>query len=274
MNWGLANRLHRILSPQTGRTVMLAVDHGYFLGPTSGLERLGETVAPLLPHADCLMLTRGALRRCIDPRVPVPVMLRVSGGTSIVSNDNGASDLSNECAAVSMEDALRLNVAGVAISVFIGTANERQTLDTLCRFIDEGERYGVPVLAVTAVGRDMVRDLRYLGLCTRLCAELGAHIVKTYFCEGFEKLVEATPVPVVIAGGRKIPERDALRLAHDAIRAGAAGVDMGRNIFQSPAPEPMIRAVRAIVHEGATVEDAWGLVAPALEKAASRPDAR
>ncbi len=264
MDWGMRNRLARIFGTDD-RTVMLAVDHGYFLGPTTGLERLGETVRPLLPHADSLMLTRGALRRWIDPVTDIPIMLRISGGTSIVSNDNGASALSNEDLAVSFEDAVRLNVSGMAVSIFVGTEHERQTLGNLARAIDFGERYGVPVLAVTAVGRDMARDLRYLGLASRIAAELGAHVVKTYYCEGFEKLVEQTPVPVVIAGGRKVPEKDALRLAWNAIHAGAAGVDMGRNIFQSKAPVAMIRAVRAIVHDGATVDDAWSIVAPELE---------
>lgn len=264
MDWGLRNRLNRIMKPATGRTVMLAVDHGYFLGPMTGLERIGKTVDPLLPFADSLMLTRGALRQCIDPRHDVPIMLRVSGGTSIVSNDNGTSSLSNETLTVSMDDALRLNASGVAVSIFVGTEHERQTLDNLAKLIDEGERCGMPVLAVTAVGRDMVRDLRYLGLACRIAAELGAHVVKTYYCEGFEKLVESTPVPVVIAGGKKIPEKEALQLAWSAIRAGAAGVDMGRNIFQSAAPIAMIEAVHEIVHEGATVEDAWAFVAPAL----------
>ncbi len=266
MSWGLQNRLNRVFDPKDRRTVMLAVDHGYFLGPMSGLERIDRTIEPLLDHADSLMLTRGALRRCVDPRRPVPIMLRVSGGTSIVSNDNGASALSNEDLTVSMEDAVRLNASGVALSLFVGTEHERQTLANLARLVDEGERLGMPVLAVTAVGRDMARDLRYLGLCCRIAAELGAHVVKTYYCEGFEKLVESTPVPVVIAGGKKTPEREALQLAHDAIRAGAAGVDMGRNIFQSAAPVEMIRAVRAIVHEGAGVDDAYGLVAPKLGK--------
>jgi putative autoinducer-2 (AI-2) aldolase len=266
MDWGLQNRLNRIVNPTTKRTVMLAVDHGYFLGPLAGLERLGEAIAPLLPHADSLMLTRGALRRWVDPRTTIPIMLRVSGGTSIVSNDSGASALSNEVVTVSVEDALRLNACGMAISIFVGSEHERQTLENLARLIDEGERYGMPVLAVTAVGREMTRDLRYLSLSCRIAAELGAHIVKTYYCEGFEKLVEAIPVPVVIAGGKKTPEKEALQLAWSAIHAGAAGVDMGRNIFQSAAPLAMIRAVRAIVHDGAGVEDAWALVAPALSK--------
>ncbi len=264
MDWGMANRLGRIFRPDSKRTVMLAVDHGYFLGPTSGLEKLGDTIAPLLPHADCLMLTRGALRQWVPPTTNIPIMLRVSGGTSIVSNDNETSALSNESLSVSMEDALRLNVSGVAVSIFVGTEHERQTLDNLSQMVDLGERHGVPVLAVTAVGRDMVRELRYLALCCRLSAELGAHIVKTYYCDGFEKIIEATPAPVVIAGGKKIPERDALQLAFDAVDRGAAGVDMGRNIFQSAAPVQMIQAVGAIVHQNATVEDAWGLVAPAL----------
>ncbi len=266
MNWGLKNRLSRIINPETNHTVMLAVDHGYFLGPVSGLERLGETIAPLLTHADSLMLTRGALRHWVDPRRDVPIMLRVSGGTSIVSNDSGVSALSNEILTVAVEDALRLNASGMAVSIFIGAPHERQSLENLTRLIDEGERYGMPVLAVTAVGRDMTRDLRYLGLACRIAAELGAHLVKTYYCENFDKLVESTPVPVVIAGGKKLPEREALELAFNAIRDGAAGVDMGRNIFQSAAPVAMIRAVRAIVHDHARVEDAWGLVAPALGK--------
>ncbi len=264
MNWGLENRLKRMINPESGHLVMLAVDHGYFLGPTSGLERLGETIAPLLPFADALMLTRGALRAWVPAQTRVPIMMRMSGGTSIVSNDNGASALSNEALTVSIEDALRMNVSGITCSIFVGSEHEKQTLSNLSTLVDAGERYGLPVMAVTAVGRDMVRDLRYLGLCTRLAAELGAHLVKTYFCEGFEKLIEACPVPVVIAGGKKIPEKDALRLAHAAIRAGAAGVDMGRNIFQSAASIEMIQAIRAIVHEGASVEDAWSLVAPKL----------
>ena len=264
MDWGYQNRLNRMIDPKTGRIVMLAVDHGYFLGPTSGLEKLGEVIEPLLPHADALMLTRGALRQWVSPAWQVPIMMRMSGGTSIVSNDNGNSALSNESLTVSIEDAVRMNCTGITCSVFIGTEHERQTLDNLSTLIDAGEAYGLPTMAVTAVGRDMVRDLRYLGLCTRICAELGAHMVKTYFCEGFEKLIEATPVPVVIAGGKKVPEKEALQLAWSAIDAGAAGVDMGRNIFQSAAPVEMIKAVRAIVHEGASVEDGWSLVAPKL----------
>jgi putative autoinducer-2 (AI-2) aldolase len=253
MDWGMKNRLSRILSPATGRTVMLAIDHGYFLGPTGGLEKPGETVRDLLPHADSLMLTRGTLRSSIPPESDVPIVLRVSGGTSILR------ELSNEGRTVVIEDAIRLNVSAITLSVFVGAEGERTTLLELSKLVDEGEKYGIPVLAVTAVGKDMVRDKRYLGLACRISAELGAHMVKTYYCEGFEEVVQSTPVPIVIAGGKKIPERDAVQLAHDAIAAGASGVDMGRNIFQSDCPVGMIRAVRAVVQENAGVEDAYAL---------------
>ena len=253
MDWGLQNRLSRIIKPDTGRTVMLAVDHGYFLGPTSGLEKPREMVGPLLPYADALMLTRGVLRTSVDPGASVPIVLRVSGGTSILK------ELSNEGLTVSMEDAVRLNVSAVAISIFVGSENERETLLNMTDLVDAGEEYGIPVLAVTAVGKDMNRDARYLGLCCRIAAELGAHFVKTYFCEGFEEVVQSCPVPIVIAGGKKVSERDALQLAHNAIRSGAVGVDMGRNIFQSEHPIAMIKAVRAIVHQNASVDEAYDL---------------
>jgi putative autoinducer-2 (AI-2) aldolase len=251
MDWGLANRMSRILKPATGRTVMLAVDHGYFLGATSGLEEPRKTIEPLLPYADSLMLTRGVLRTSVPPGTDVPIVLRVSGGTSILK------ELSNEGLTVAMEDAVRLNVSAVTLSIFVGAEGERETLLNLARLVDEGERLGIPVLAVTAVGKDMVRDARYLGLACRIAAEQGAHMVKTYYCEGFEEVVRNTPVPLVIAGGKKLPERDAITLAWNAIRAGAKGVDMGRNIFQSDCPVGMIRAVRAVVHENAGVEKAF-----------------
>ena len=253
MDWGMKNRLSRIIKPKTNRTVMLAVDHGYFLGPTSGLEVPSRTLEPLLPYADCIMLTRGVLRTSVPPQNDVPVVLRVSGGTSILS------ELSNEDITVSIRDCIRLNAAGMALSIFVGGQYEKQTLVNLAKLVDVGEDYGIPILAVTAVGKEMVRDARYLGLACRIAAELGAHVVKTYFCEGFEKVVESTPVPVVIAGGKKMPEHDALQLTYDAVRAGAVGVDMGRNIFQSENPAAMIRAVRSIVHEGATTDEAYKL---------------
>lgn len=255
MDWGMQNRMAGIIRPDTKRCVMLAVDHGYFQGPTTGLERPGDTVAPLLDYADSLMLTRGVLRNCIDANRRIPIVLRVSGGTSVLKED-----LSNEDLTVAIDDAIRLNAAALAISVFVGSPNERQTLANLSRLCDDGQKYGIPVLAVTAVGKEMVRDARYLGLACRICAELGAQVVKTYYCEGFEKVVNGCPVPVVIAGGKKIEERDALRLAHSAVSAGAAGVDMGRNIFQSKWPVAMIRAVRGIVQERHTDTQAWDYV--------------
>jgi putative autoinducer-2 (AI-2) aldolase len=251
MDWGMQHRLANIIVPQTGRAVMLAVDHGYFLGPTSGLEQPGQTVAPLLPYADSLMLTRGVLRHCVDPASRIPVVLRVSGGTSILS------ELSNEEITVSMEEAVRLNVSAVALSIFVGSENERRTLANLAKLVDLGEQCGIPVLAVTAVGKDMARDARYLSLCCRIAAELGARLVKTYYCEGFEEVVGGCPVPIVIAGGKKIEEQEALQLAHNAVSHGAVGVDMGRNIFQSDNPVGMIRAVRQIVHENQTPEEAF-----------------
>ncbi len=247
-DWGMENRLTRVLG--IGKTVMLAVDHGYFQGPTTGLENPRRTITPLLPFADSLMLTRGVLRTSVDPGTDVPIVLRVSGGTSILK------ELSNEGVTTSVEDAVRVNASALAVSVFVGSEHEKETLLNLANLVDEGERNGVPVLAVTAVGREMNRDARYLGLACRMAAELGARIVKTYYCPDFQKVVDSCPVPVVIAGGKKVVEREALQLAKDAVSAGAAGVDMGRNIFQSDNPVGMIRAVRAIVRDGASVDQA------------------
>ncbi len=254
MDWGMKNRLNQIIKPDTGRTVMLAVDHGYFLGPTSGLEEPGKTIMPLVSYADSLMLTRGVLRSCIDPRISTPIVLRVSGGNSIIGDD-----LSNEGLTVSLDDVIRLNVSAVAVSIYVGSKYEHQTLLNLTDLIDQCQEYGIPVLAVTAVGKEMVRDARYLGLCCRIAAELGASFVKTYYCEGFEKVVQNCPIPVVIAGGKKIEEKDALGLAYNAIKRGAVGVDMGRNIFQSEKPVAMIKAVRSIVHKNLTVDEAFDL---------------
>ena len=261
MDWGLQNRLSRILKPETGRTVMLAIDHGYFLGPTSGLEKPGKTVEPILPYADSLMLTRGALRQCIPADSNIPIVLRMSGGTSILT------ELSREGMTVAFEDAVRLNASAVTLSVFVGSEGERTTLLNLAKLVDEGERCGIPVLAVTAVGKEMTRDARYLGLACRISAELGAHMVKTYYCEGFEEVVRTTPVPIVIAGGKKIPEKEAIQLASNAMQSGARGVDMGRNIFQSDCPVGMIRAVRAVVQEGANVAEAHEIYAEEKERA-------
>lgn len=243
--------MNRIIRPKTGHTLMLAVDHGYFLGPTTGLEKPKEMIDKLLPYADCLMPTRGVLRNCVNPKIDTPIVLRVSGGTSILSKE-----LLHEGITVSMEDAVRLNVAGVAFSITVGMEWERDTILGLSAVVDEAEEFGIPVVAVTAVGKGLGKDARYLSLATRMAAEHGASIVKTYFCEGFEKVVDTATVPVVIAGGKKMPESDALKMAYDALQAGAVGVDMGRNIFQSKDPVAMIQAVRDIVHNGAKPKEA------------------
>jgi len=252
MDWGMKNRLSRIFKAD-GRAVMLAVDHGYFLGPISKLEDPKKTIDPLLPYTDALMLTRGVLRNCVDAVNDIPMVLRASGGNSIVGGE-----LSDESITVAMEDAVRLNVSAVAISVYIGTEHQNRTLTNLSKLVDEGERYGIPVLAVTAVGKELEkRDAKYLSLCCRICAELGAHFVKTYYCDNFDKIAKTCPVPVVIAGGPKLnTDQDAFKLAHDAIARGAKGVDMGRNIWQSKHPVAKIKAVRSIVHEKASVKRA------------------
>ncbi len=251
MDWGMKNRISRMIKPDSGHIVMLAVDHGYFQGPTTGLRNFNETVDPLLPYADTLMVTRGMLRNCIDPTTSTPIMLRVSAGTSVLT------ELSNEGLSVDIEDAIRHNVAGITLSIFVGGPGERETLLNLGKLVSMGNKYGIPVMAVTAVGREMGRDARYLGLCSRIAAEIGAHMVKTYFCDDFKSVIQATPVPVVIAGGKKIPEADALKMAAAAIDCGAAGVDMGRNIFQAESPVAMIQAVRAVVHKGESPDKAF-----------------
>jgi len=251
MDYGMSNRLARIFKPETGRTVMLAVDHGYFQGPTTGLRCLDKTLEPLADSADCLFITRGMVRSCVDPKKETSICLRVSGGPSILG------ELSNEHIVVSIEEAIRLNAAAVGMSIFVGAPNEDRSIANLGRLVNEAERYGIPVLAVTAVGKEMARDSRYLGLACRMAAELGARFVKTYYCEDFEKVVEGCPVPVVIAGGKKLPELEALQMTEAAIKAGALGVDMGRNIFQSDKPAAMIKAVRAAIHGGLTAKQAF-----------------
>ena len=254
MDWGMKNRMSRIIK-KDGHTLMLAVDHGYFMGPTSGLEDIGKMVKPLLPYADVLMPTRGGLRNYIPPESNIPICLRVSGGTSILNETN----LLHEGTTVSIEDAIQLNVAAVAYSILVGQPFERDTLLGMTEYIDEANRYGIPVLAVTAVGKGLGKDARYLSLASRMAAELGASIVKTYFCKDFGKVVETCPVPIVIAGGKKIPEKDAIQMAYDALQAGAIGVDMGRNIFQSSNPVSMIKAVNAVVHKKYTPKEAYDI---------------
>jgi putative autoinducer-2 (AI-2) aldolase len=252
LDWGLKNRLASIFDPGTGRTVMLAFDHGYFQGPTTGLERIDLNIVPLTPFADTLMLTRGALRTCIPPTYRGGIVLRASGGPSILK------ELSDEEIALDIEDAVRLNAAALAVQVFIGGQHETKSVHNMTRLVDLGLRHGIATLAVTAVGKELVRDAQYMRLATRICAELGATYVKTYYVEdGFDTVTAACPVPIVIAGGKKLPEREALRLAYDAVQQGAAGVDMGRNIFQSTSPGAMIQAVRKVVHENATPAEAY-----------------
>jgi len=254
MEWGLQNRLSRIIKPNNNRALMLAVDHGYFLGPTEKLENPKKVIAPLLRHCDSLMLTRGVQRTSVDPKSETPMVLRVSGGSSIIGDD-----LSQEDITVSLEEALRLNASAVAMSIFVGSKYEYQTIVNLGKLVNEAEKYGMPVLAVTAVGKELGKDARYLSLACRVAAEQGAHIVKTYYCDNFEKVVESCPVPIIVAGGKKIPERDALQLTYNAIKAGAVGLDMGRNIWQSEHPVAMIKAARSIIHGNSNVEQAYSL---------------
>jgi len=252
LDWGLQNRLARIFNPGSGRTVMLAIDHGYFQGPTTGLERVDLKIVPLLPLADALMLTRGILRSSIPSTFGSGVVVRASGGPSILK------ELSNEQIAVDIEDAIRLNVSAMAVQVFIGGEFETQSVHNLTRLVDLGNRYGIAVLGVTAVGKELTRDARYLRLACRICAELGAHVVKTYYvAEGFDTVTASCPVPIVMAGGKKLPELEALTMAYRAIQEGAAGVDMGRNIFQSESPVAMMRAVRRVVHDQLRPEHAY-----------------
>jgi putative autoinducer-2 (AI-2) aldolase len=259
LDWGMQSRLARVFRPATSRTVMLAIDHGYFQGPTTGLERVDLSIVPLLGYADALMATRGIVRAVIPPASGTPIVLRASGGPSILK------ELSDERVAVSMEDAARINAAAVAVQVFVGGEFETQSVHNMTRLVDEGQRYGIPVLAVTAVGKELTRDARYLRLATRICAELGAHVVKTYYCaEGFDTVTAACPVPVVMAGGKKLPELEALTMAYRAMEEGAAGVDMGRNIFQSHDPVAMIRAVNAIVHESVKPQAAYDQYSTAM----------
>ena len=251
-DWGMKDRLSRIFSPGTGKTVMLAFDHGYFMGPTSGLERLDLLIPRLAPYADCLMGTRGAIRTSVPPTYNKAVALRASSGSSVLQDD-----LSHESMVVDIEDAVKMNASCIAIQTFIGADGQKETIEELNKAVNVGMRYSIPVLGVVAVGKEMERTTEFFLLATRMLAEFGAQIVKTYYCEGFEKVASACPVPLVVAGGKKLPEKDALTLAYQSIQSGAAGVDMGRNIFQSQYPEEMIQAVRKVVHEGYTDKEAY-----------------
>jgi len=255
MDWGMENRLSQLIQPD-GHCFFLPVDHGYFQGPTTRLEKPGETVKPLLPYCDALFITRGVLRSCIDPANTKPIILRVSGGTSVVGKD-----LANEGITTSVRDAIRLNVAAVGLSIFIGSDYERESLLNLADLVNECEEYGIPVMAVTAVGKELEkREARYLALCCRIAAELGARVVKTYWCEDFDKVTNGCPVPVVMAGGPKCEtELEVFEFVHDGMQRGAVGVNLGRNVWQIDHPVAMARALRAIIHEKATVKEAHDL---------------
>lgn len=252
LDWGMKDRLSRIFNPVSGKTVMLAFDHGYIMGPTTGLERIDLTIVPLLEYADSIMCTRGILRSVIPPTFNKPVSLRYSAGSTVLN------DLNNECY-MDIGEAIRLNASILAVMVAIGDKQfEALTIRNLTDTIDLGMQYGIPTLGVTAVGKELVRDARYLSMASRICAENGAHVIKTYYCEeGFEKVTASVPVPVIIAGGKKLPEQEALQMAYRAIDQGAAGVDMGRNVFQAECPVSMLKAIRAVVHDGAKPEAAY-----------------
>jgi putative autoinducer-2 (AI-2) aldolase len=252
LEWGMKDRLARIFNPVSGHTVMLAFDHGYIMGPTSGLERMDLTIVPLIEYADCIMCTRGALRTLVPPTAGKPVSLRYSAGTTVLT------ELNDECV-MDIEEAIRINASLLAVMVAVGDRYEATTIRNLTRTVDLGSRYGIPTLGVTAVGKDMARDARYLSMASRVCAENGAHVVKTYFCDDFEKVAATCPVPIVLAGGKKLPELDALTMAYKAIDQGASGVDMGRNIFQAGDPIAMIQAVKAVVHDNETPDKAFDL---------------
>ena len=254
LDWGMKHRLAQVFNPVSGRTVMLAVDHGYFQGPTTGLERIDQSIVPLIPKCDALFCTRGILRSVIPADITKPVFLRASGGPSILK------ELSNEEIAMDIEDAIRLNAVGIGIQVFIGGEHETRSVHNMTRLVNMGMRYGIPVMAVTAVGKDMARDAKYFRLACRMCAELGANILKTYYVpEDFETITSSCPVPIVMAGGKKLPELDALTMAYNAVQQGASGVDMGRNIFQSDAPKAMMTAVAKVVHENMKPQEALDL---------------
>lgn len=252
LDWGMKDRLSRIFNPQTGKTVMLAFDHGYFMGPTAGLERLDLLIPRLAEHADCLMGTRGAIRTSVPANYNKAIALRVSSGSSVLQDD-----LSRESMVVNIEEAIKMNASAIAVQTFIGAEGQKETIEELNKAVNLGSRYSIPTMGVVAVGKDMERTSRFFLLATRMLAEFGAQIVKTYYCEDFEKVVAACPVPLVVAGGKKIPEKDALTLAYKSIQGGAAGVDMGRNIFQSQNPEEMIQAVNKVVHRGFTDQEAY-----------------
>jgi putative autoinducer-2 (AI-2) aldolase len=255
MDWGMENRMSQLIQSD-GHCFFLPIDHGYFQGPTTCLEKPGETIKPLRPYCDALFVTRGVLRSSIDPENTKPVILRVSGGTSVIGED-----LANEGITTSIEEIIRLNAAAVGISIFVGSKYEHESLTNLSKLVNQCEDYGIPVMAVTAVGKELEkRDARYLALCSRIAAELGARVVKTYWCEDFDKVTSSCPVPVVMAGGPKCDtELEVLEFVHDGMQKGAIGINLGRNVWQNPNPVAVSRALQAIIHENYTVKEAWDL---------------
>ena len=252
VDWGMKTRLSQIFDPKSGNTIMLAFDHGYIMGPTQGLERLDLAIPPLMDYADVLMGTRGALRTCIPPDCKKAIALRCSAGSSVLKDD-----MSHEVIGVDIEDAIRMNATCMAIQSFIGSEGECESINNIVKTIDAGNRYGIPTLGVVAVGKEMERTTKYFSLATRMLAEFGAQIVKVYYCDNFEEVAAACPVPLVIAGGKKIPEAEALEMAYQAISRGAHGVGMGRNVFQADDPKAMIQAIREVVHNGRTGAEAY-----------------
>jgi len=261
LDWGMKKHLSNIFSPKSGNTVMFAFDHGYFMGSTAGLERLDIVVPNLLPNIDVLMGTRGALRTCIPPECKKAIALRTTSGSSMINED-----LSFEINAVDIEDAIRMNADCMAVQTFIGAKGQLSSIDNLSKTINAGLRYSIPTMGVVAVGKDMERTSRFFKLATRIVAEMGANIIKTYYCDDFEEVVAACPVPIVVAGGKKLPEDEALTLAYKSISGGAHGLDMGRNIFQSLHPVEMSAAIAKIVHEGFTDKEAWEFFQDAINK--------
>ncbi len=261
IDWGMKDRLAKIFNPKSGKTVMLAFDHGYIMGSTSGLERLDLILPTLIEEVDCIMGTRGAIRSCVPPIYNKGIALRCSAGASVLDED-----MSFEVIGVNIEDAIRMNASCMAIQTFIGASGQKDSIDNLVKTIDLGNRYGIPTLGVVAVGKDMERTTKFFLLATRMLAEFGCQIIKTYYCDEFEKVVAACPVPLVVAGGKKLPEKEALTLVYNAISKGAAGVDMGRNIFQAENPKAMARCVGKIVHEELTDEEAYNLYLDLKEK--------
>ncbi|MGL4606530.1 MAG: 3-hydroxy-5-phosphonooxypentane-2,4-dione thiolase [Eubacteriaceae bacterium] len=252
VDWGMKTRLSKIFNPKSGNTIMLAFDHGYIMGPTQGLERMDLAIPPLQEYADVLMATRGALRTCIRPDNNKAIALRCSAGSSVLKED-----MSKEIIGVNVEDAIRMNATCMAIQAFIGSEHECQSIENIVKTVDAGNRYGIPTLGVVAVGKEMERTTKYFSLATRMLAEFGVQIVKVYYCDNFEEVTAACPVPIVIAGGKKVPEIEALEITYQAIQKGAAGVDMGRNVFQAEDPQAMIQSIRKVVHEGFTGKEAF-----------------